>query len=41
VIPDQVVPLDRAQLLGGHDRTLEAALAWFDTVNGARTERSR
>ena len=41
VVPDQVVPLDRAQLLGGHDRTLEAALAWFDTVNGGRTDRSR
>ena len=41
VVPDHVVPLDRAQLLGGHDRTLEAALAWFDTVKVGRTDRSR
>jgi C-terminal processing protease CtpA/Prc len=41
VVPDQVVPLDRAQLLGGHDRPLEAALAWFDTVNPGRTDQSR
>jgi carboxyl-terminal processing protease len=41
VVPDQAVPLDRAQLLAGHDRTLEAALDWFDTVNGGRTDRSR
>jgi carboxyl-terminal processing protease len=41
VVPDQVVPLDRTQLLAGRDKTLEAALAWFDTVPGARTVRSR
>jgi carboxyl-terminal processing protease len=41
VIPDEVVPLDRAQLLAGHDRPLEAALAWFDSVGAARTVRSR
>ena len=41
VVPDQAVPLDRAQLLAGHDRTLAAALAWFDTEKGARTDRSR
>jgi carboxyl-terminal processing protease len=41
VIPDQVVPLDRAQLLTGHDRPLEAALAWFDTVNTGRTDQTR
>jgi carboxyl-terminal processing protease len=41
VVPDHVVPLDRAQLLGGHDRTLEAALAWFDTVKVGRTDWSR
>jgi carboxyl-terminal processing protease len=41
VIPDQIVPLDRAQLLAGHDRPLEAALAWFDSVGAARTVRSR
>jgi C-terminal processing protease CtpA/Prc len=41
VIPDQVVPLERAQLLTGRDGTLDAALAWFDTVNAGRTERTR
>jgi carboxyl-terminal processing protease len=41
VVPDEDVPLDRAALLGGRDRTLEAALAWFDTVAAPRTERSR
>jgi carboxyl-terminal processing protease len=41
VIPDQVVPLDRAQLLTGRDGPLDAALAWFDTVNAGRTERTR
>jgi hypothetical protein len=41
VIPDEIVPLDRAQLLAGHDRPLEAALAWFDTAGGSRTVRSR
>ena len=29
VIPDEVVPLDRASLLTGEDRQLEAALAWI------------
>jgi carboxyl-terminal processing protease len=33
VIPDEAVPLTRADLLAGRDRTLEAALAWID---GAR-----
>jgi carboxyl-terminal processing protease len=41
VIPDQVVPLERAPLLTGRDETLDAALAWFDTVNAGRTERTR
>jgi carboxyl-terminal processing protease len=41
VVPDQVVPLDRAELLGGRDRTLETALAWFDTAQGARTSGGR
>lgn len=41
VIPDEIVPVDPAQLLAGHDRPLEAALAWFDTVGGPRTARSR
>jgi carboxyl-terminal processing protease len=40
VVPDEPVALDRTELLAGRDRTLEAALAWFDTV-AARTERSR
>jgi carboxyl-terminal processing protease len=30
VIPEEVVPLRRADLLAGQDRTLEAALAWID-----------
>ncbi len=30
VVPDEPVPLDRADLLAGHDRTMEAALAWID-----------
>jgi carboxyl-terminal processing protease len=30
VLPDQEVPLDRAALLAGRDRALEAALAWID-----------
>jgi carboxyl-terminal processing protease len=41
VIPDEIVPLDPAQLLAGHDRPLEAALAWFDAPNGDRTVKSR
>ena len=41
VVPDEVVTLDRAQLLAGRDRTLEAALAWFDAAKAPRTERSR
>jgi carboxyl-terminal processing protease len=41
VVPDEVVPLDRAELLAGRDRAMEAALAWFDTVAGVRTARSR
>ena len=31
VIPDQPVPLKRADLLAGKDAALEAALAWIDT----------
>src|SRR5262249_53201289 len=30
VIPDEAVALSRADLLAGHDRTLDAALAWID-----------
>jgi carboxyl-terminal processing protease len=31
VIPDEVVPLKREDLLRGRDSALEAALAWIDT----------
>lgn len=41
VVPDEPVALDRDALLAGRDRTLEAALAWFDTLSVPRTERSR
>ena len=41
VVPDEPIALDRAQLLAGRDRTLEAALAWFDSLSAARTERGR
>ena len=30
VIPDESVPLERADLLAGRDRAMEAALAWID-----------
>jgi carboxyl-terminal processing protease len=32
VIPDEIVPLRREDLLAGRDRTLEAALTWIDTL---------
>jgi carboxyl-terminal processing protease len=32
VVPDEVVPLSRDDLLAGRDRTLEAALAWIDSA---------
>ncbi len=35
VIPDEPVPLDRADLLAGRDRTMEAALAWIDRSKNA------
>jgi carboxyl-terminal processing protease len=41
VVPDEPVALDRRQLLAGRDRTLEAALAWFDSLAAPRTERNR
>ena len=41
VVPDEVITLDRSQLLAGRDRTLEAALAWIDSVSPPRTERAR
>jgi carboxyl-terminal processing protease len=37
VIPDEPVPLDRADLLAGRDRTMEAALAWIDRAKGGKT----
>jgi carboxyl-terminal processing protease len=37
VIPDEPVPLDRADLLAGRDRTMEAALAWIDRSKPAGT----
>jgi carboxyl-terminal processing protease len=36
VIPDEVVPLRREDLLEGKDRTLEAALAWIDRSAAAK-----
>lgn len=39
VIPDDVVPLERGDLLAGRDRTMEAALAWIDAESTA--ERGR
>ncbi len=36
VIPDEVVPLDRGDLLAGRDRTLDAALAWIDAAAADR-----
>lgn len=37
VIPDDVVPLRREDLLAGRDRTLEAALAWIDKAKAEQT----
>ena len=37
VIPDETVPLTREDLLAGHDRPMEAALAWIDRSSRART----
>jgi carboxyl-terminal processing protease len=34
VIPDELTPLDRRDLLAGRDRALEAALAWIDKAAG-------
>ena len=36
VIPDEAVPLKRADLLAGRDAPLEAALAWIDSQSVAR-----
>jgi carboxyl-terminal processing protease len=40
VIPDEVVPLERQDLLAGRDRTMDAALGWIDAAAG-RTDRHR
>ena len=37
VIPDELVPLERADLLAGRDRTMEAALAWIDRSRVSKT----
>ena len=37
VIPDEIVPLERTDLLAGRDRTMEAAMAWIDKSSHART----
>ncbi len=36
VVPDQLVPLRREDLLAGRDATLDAALAWIDTAGVQR-----
>jgi carboxyl-terminal processing protease len=38
VVPDVAVPLTRASLLSGRDATLDAALAWIDSVPRKNTE---
>jgi carboxyl-terminal processing protease len=37
VIPDEAVPLERADLLAGRDRTMEAAIAWIDRSPAQKT----
>jgi carboxyl-terminal processing protease len=37
VIPDEIVPLERAHLLEGRDRVMEAALAWIDAAASSQT----
>jgi carboxyl-terminal processing protease len=39
VIPDEIVPLRREDLLAGKDRTLDAALAWIDSSAGKVPQR--
>jgi carboxyl-terminal processing protease len=41
VVPDEPIALDRKDLLAGRDRTLEAALAWFDSLAASKTDRNR
>jgi carboxyl-terminal processing protease len=40
VVPDEPIAIDRAALLAGRDRTMEAALAWIDTAS-AKAEKGR
>ncbi|MEO6212764.1 MAG: S41 family peptidase [Vicinamibacterales bacterium] len=35
VVPDEVTPLDRGDLLAGRDRALEAALSWIDKARAS------
>jgi carboxyl-terminal processing protease len=35
VVPDEILPLRREDLLAGRDRTLDAALAWIDQARAA------
>jgi carboxyl-terminal processing protease len=35
VIPDEIQPIDRQELLAGRDRPMEAALAWIDRMKAA------
>lgn len=37
VVPDEAVPLERADLLAGRDRTMEAALSWIDRARVKKT----
>ena len=37
VVPDEIVPLDRTDLLAGRDRTMEAALTWIDKAKAQKT----
>ena len=41
VVPDEVVPLERAHLLAGRDHPMEAALTWIDMATGAGRMGSR
>ena len=38
VVPDEQLPLARADLLAGRDRALQAALAWIDTAAGGKSQ---
>lgn len=40
VIPDQIVPFRREDLLAGRDRTMQAALAWIDESRHMKTRQT-